>query len=140
MADELYNCIAAVKALMTEISIVKKTHKGFPNSIVTGCEVAVLSPRARQENYGAQTNCEWYRIPLRGYVPMGASQAAADEKLQKLWNLCLDKIIKHVNLDGTATRCNLEMGRWGYRTVAGAKCRTLDMTLHAQLVQEQAYA
>ncbi len=145
MAEELYDHIEAVKDLMAEITtIVRKVEKGRPDSIVvTGsgyCQVAIFDTRIRQQNYGCQTNMETWRTPMRAYVPLGADKKRAEETLQKLWNLAVAKFIAHVSADDTCTRCELEMGRWGYRTVAGDRCRTLDMTLVAQNVREVAYA
>lgn len=140
MADELYDCAIVVKGLMDDITTVKKTHLGYPDSIVTQLEVAVVVDRLRHHQAGTSAHGQRHYLLLRGYAPMSGDREGAEEKLYKLWNLMIDKLNANVTLSGTASRSNLERGRMGYRAPAGTKCRTLDARLEIYLLQAEAYA
>lgn len=141
MAEELYDCAVAVKALLDEIpTVVEKTHLGPPSSIVARCEVAVIVKRLRHAQAGSSAHGQRHYLLLRGYAPMGSEPEEAEKKLYKLWNLMIDKLNANVTLSGTASRSNLEDGYMGYKLVGSAKCRTLEAKLEVYLVQAEAYA
>ena len=139
MADELYDAAMAVKALMDDISIVKKTHLGHPDSTVTSLEVAVIVDRLRHGQAGTSAHGQTHYMLLRCYAPVSGHGEGAEEKLYKLWNLMIDTLNANISLGGTVSRSNLERGRMGFKTVAGVKCRTLDARLEAYLIQPEAY-
>ena len=141
MADELYDCAVFVKELMEELtSVVEKTHLGPPESVVTGCEVAVIAGEMRHKQLGSYTSGRRNHLILRGYCPMASEPQIAEEKLLKLWDLMIDILNVNKSLGGTATRSNLERGRMGHKLVAGAKFRTLEGRLEVQLAKAVAYA
>ena len=140
MADELYDCAIFVKDLMDELtSVVEKTHLGPPESVVTGCEVAVIAGDMRHKQLGTYTSNRKNYLILRGYAPMFPEPRIAEEKLLKLWDLMIDILNVNKSLGGTANRSNLERGRMGYKLVASTKCRTLDGRLEVQLAKAVAY-
>ncbi len=140
MANELYSAAIVVKGLMDEISsLVKKTHLGPPISIVTKCEVAVIAETFRHGQLGTNAHLQRHYLILRGYSPLGTQPEIAEEKILKLINLMIDKLNLHVSLEGTATHSNVERGRLGYKTVAGVKCRTVDVWLWIDKAQSVPY-
>jgi hypothetical protein len=144
MADELYNCAVAVKALVDDIRVdgkrfVERTHLGPPSAVLTKLEVAVIMDDLRQHQLGTYTSNRRNYLTLRGYAPMALEPEIAEAKLMKLWDLMIDKMDVNKSLGGTATRSNLERGRPGIKMVAGTKCRTLDARLEVQLAQAVAY-
>ncbi len=140
MADELYNCAIVVKGLMDELtSLVEKTHLGPPLSIVTKCEVAIIAETFRHGQLGTNAHRQRHYLVLRGYAPLGTQPEIAEEKILKLPNLMIDILNLHVSLEGTATHSNVERGRLGYKTVAGVKCRTIDVRLWIDIAQSVSY-
>lgn len=140
MAGELDDCVDAVASLLDEITTYTQVHKREPDQVTTSCEVAVLMEAGTHGQAGMSLHRQSHMLLLRTYMPMGAYPDGPEDTIRLLFNLIVDKMNKHVTLDGTAARSNVESYITGYMNIAGVACRIMDVTLEIMVVVATAYA